>query len=225
MFGRFIAFLVLIGIGFFLGLAQAEPLFHSFPGLKANVSALALSHTENSSVPTLVRCANEVDTKDWQVYRTEQLGYQFLYPSNATVEKKGDVITIKEVPTDSLSADIITLERLSGSYERYINESMQQGSWKIANRKTYALTTPFYSDEETGAFTSRYLFIKNFPQHGINGNYIMVKATVVLGQQSKKQFENARKQGIVDVESILTMPEQILSTFRFIEFDEGKDQG
>lgn len=102
---------------------------------------------------------------------------------------------------------------------------MAQGSWKIADRRTYALTTPFYSDEESGQLMSKYLFIKNFPQHGTNGNYVMERATVSLGTSSKKQFERARKAGIVDVETILTVPEQILSTFRFIEYDEGKDEG
>ncbi len=156
-------------------------------------------------------------------FRSDHLGIIFLHPTDYSVTENSESVNIKDASASGSLADHILLERVSGSFQRYVDDSMQQGSWKIANRRTYALITPFYSDEQTGQLTSKYLFIKNFPQHGTNGTYIMFKASVFLGQNSKTKFEEARAAGIVDVESVLTMPEQILSTFRFIEYDEEKD--
>ena len=221
MFKNFLVLVILIGIGFFLGVSQSDALFKTFPTLH-HTTASVITTTPATS---LVRCADEVQTAGWQTFRSEHLGINFLYPVNFAVTENSDSVDIKDLTATGSAVDHILLERLSGNFESHVDDSMQQGSWKIADRRTYALTTPFYSDEQTGQLTSKYLFIKNFPQHALNGTYIMFRATVQLGPNSQNQFDTARKAGVVDLESSLTTPEQILSTFRFIDFDEGKDQG
>ena len=112
--------------------------------------------------------------------------------------------------------------KMHSTLKAEVAESMVQGGWKIADRSVYALTTPYFSNDD-GSLNSTYLFIRGFPKEGTDGRYAMVRATITLSANDP-DFAKAREQGIVDVESILNVPEQILSTFRFLTFDELPNQ-
>jgi|CXWL01.1.fsa_nt_gi hypothetical protein len=216
MIRSFIVLVLLVGIGFVAGVSQAEVIVHMFPVLFQEAPI------DHKQISPLVRCANQVATHQWKTFRSEHLGIIFQYPTDYAVTEKSESVEIHTINETGSTSDEIILQRVSGSFKRYVDDSMQQGGWKIKSRRVYALTTSFYSDQKTGQLLSKYLFIKNFPQHGTDGSYIMMQATLFLGSESRKLFERARNEGIVDAESLLTMPEQILSTFRFIEFDERK---
>ncbi len=203
---RLLSLLILVGIGFFIGFSQSQNILLSIPQLQAVV---VMPNSETS----VVRCASDVKTAQWKLFRTKNLGFQLSYPPPFFVEEDVGSVTLN----DGTNATIV-LTKIRSDLKSQLDPSMQQGAWKIADRKLYALTTPYFTNDD-GSLHSTYVFIRDFPQAGVDGRYAMVKAKITMNA-GNPDFLKARTAGIVDVESILTVPEQILSTFRFLAFDE-----
>ena len=113
MFKNFLVLVILIGIGFFLGVSQSDALFKTFPTLH-HTTASVITTTPATS---LVRCADEVQTAGWQTFRSEHLGINFLYPVNFAVTENSDSVDIKDLTATGSAVDHILLERLSGNFE------------------------------------------------------------------------------------------------------------
>ncbi len=201
----FLTFLILIGIGFVLGVSQASTVASLLPGIHIAANTCT---TEN-----VVRCADEVSTAGWQTYRNINQGIAFQYPADFSLSGSGDTIMM----TDG-SGDTIQMTKLRDTLKKQTNDTMSQASWKIADRRVYALTSP-YTTNTDGTLTSTYLFVRDFPFDGPDGRYAMFKAVVTL-RDANMETAVARAHKIMDPETVLNLPEQILSTFRFLEFDE-----
>ncbi len=169
----------------------------------------------------MIRCATQVDATSWKMYSSAKQGFSFRYPSSYVLQEEtgSSILNI----TNGISHNEITLEKIRGSLKKELLPDMRQAGWKVADRQVYALATPNFTNDD-GSLSSTYLFIRDFPLHEDSGNYIMVRATI---RTSAGEFDSAKQAHLVDPEAILTEPEQILSTFRFLQFDElpGADGG
>ncbi len=175
---------------------------------------LAFVESLSPSQPLLVHCAAQVNTNTWKVFHSAPLGFEFHYPSTYVVQEETGSTVVKI--TDQKSINQITLEKIRGSLQSELLPDMRQAAWKIADRQLYALATPNFTNDD-GSLSSTYLFVRDFPLNENSGNYVMIRATI---RTSAKEFDAAKKEQLVDLESVLTGPEQILSTFRFLQFDE-----
>ncbi|HVW67050.1 MAG TPA: hypothetical protein VHA78_04975 [Candidatus Peribacteraceae bacterium] len=205
----FIAVLLLIGVGFFIGVAQSQNVVSHVPAL----ASLVQSPSPEAQAAPIVRCADEVSTNGWQTFRSVPLAYTFQYPPDFSLTDNANVLTL-----DDGSGNTITLVKLRQSLSIAVDSSMKQASWKVADRNTYALTTPYVTNDD-GTLSTTYLFIRNFPQYGTSGNYDMVRATVTL-HDAGEESSVAHEAGIMDPETVLNPSEQVLSTFRFLQNDE-----
>jgi hypothetical protein len=202
-----IAILLLVGAGFILGVAQAGNVVHLFPSLAQTVSLQCGASTQP------MRCADEVQTTGWKTFHSVKLDYAFQYPSSFSINETGTGVML----TDGSGA-LVTLVKVQEGLSGAIDSSMEQAGWKVANRRVYALTSP-YTTNDDGSVTTTYLFIRNFPQHGEGGTYDMVQATITFANASDAS-KIAHANGITDPDTVLNVPEQILSTFRFLENEE-----
>lgn len=174
----------------------------------------------------LVQCASEVDTAGWKELRNVKDGFVIKYPPTFAAEEStaGQLLLRQTSAAENAVPATILFERMRGDIQQFANPSMQQGSWKIADRQTYALTTPYYSHpDDDRSMWAEYLFVRDFPLASTTStqkhSYSIVRATIQMDAHAP-EFALARQQGIVDVEQILTLPEKILSTYRFLTLDE-----
>jgi hypothetical protein len=205
-------------IGFILGAAASVYLQAGHDLLS---SVLPSSRTQG-----IVRCAAEVPSLGWKRLRSDRLGFEVRFPDTFKATETGDTLSIVSTDKNPEQSSIV-LEKMKGYLRDAILPEMRQGSWKIADRQVYALVTPAFTDEDhLDRLSEHYLFVRDFPLKGDNGEYSMVKATVTFPRDNA-DFLSARAIGIIDHEAILTEPEQILSTFRFLQYDElpGRDTG
>lgn len=173
--------------------------------------------------PEIVHCAAELDTAGWLLFKNTDLGYQFRYPASFQAEETTEdkVVLRPLAPPEIGVPTAIGFEKLRGNLNEFMEPSMLQAGWKIADRQTYALSTPYFSDpDHDGRLWSTYLFVRDFPLQSKTGStYVMVRATLQMDEKSP-DFDAARNAGIVDLENMLTLPEQVLSTFRFLTYEE-----
>lgn len=204
----FIAVVLLIAVGFSIGVIESANVAAKVPQLASLIPA-----SQQSFDSPVVRCADEVDTTGWKTFGNIPLAFTFQYPAFMTVVRTSTGVMISDG-----SGDTVTLTKSLQSLNDVLDPSMQQGSWKIADRNTYALTTPYLTNDD-GTISSTYLFIRNFPQHGINGDYDMVHALLTL-RSPGVEADVAHAAGVTDPETVLNPLEQVLSTFRFLQNDE-----
>lgn len=206
--------------GFFGGLTVGVMgvLIVSLSGAKLRASALQEAQASSLTPPErIVHCATDVDTTGWNVYRNASYGISLKMPPDYSVtEEKNRLLIRNGTGADS---NEIELTKVRGGFLTEVDSSMQQAGWKVADRQVYALTTPYFSEAPYTSLWSKYLFVRDFPQQGANGRYVMIKALITLPFRGS-DHERARAAGIMDVESVLTVPEQILSTFRFLTYEE-----
>ena len=186
----------------------------------ASFRASALQEARVSSAPPpepIIHCAANVDTTGWHLYRNASYGIALKMPPGYSVtEAKNSLLIRNGTGADS---NEIALTKIRGAFLCEVDDSMQQAGWKVADRQVYALTTPYFSEAPYTKLWLTYLFVRDFPQQGANGRYVMIKALITLPFRGS-DHERARAAGIMDVESVLTVPEQILSTFRFLTYEE-----
>ncbi len=180
-------------------------------------------HEGGSLKSPLVRSATDVQAADWHRYRNTAYGFAVKYPASFAMSEERGQLVLTQNGAAAGQATSITFQKIRGSIQSQLDPSMQQGGWKIADRQTYALTTPYFSDDPAMLWAS-YLFVRDFPKPPAAGSYVMIKARIVM-PRSNPELAQAKAQGMLDPESILTTPEQILSTFRFLEYDELPNNG
>lgn len=163
-----------------------------------------------------VRCGAEVDTEGWKTFRDEGLAVEFRYPPSYELAVDGDTMTLS--PSDGSPDGKIVLEKFRGVPQREVTRDWQMASWKVADRKTFAMTSGYFNDD-AGKLWSTYLFIRDFPLGNGGSSFPMVRATIA-SPITAQEYAAARRAGNVDYESLLTLPEQILSTFRFLQNEE-----
>lgn len=175
-----------------------------------------------SSAPTaVVQCPSDVDTTRWTSFRNASLAFEVRHPPSfaAVASSTGAILT------NASTGDRILFEKIRGQLSPLLTAEMRLASWKIADRQVYALTTPYFSTED-GSIAETYLLIRDFPLRGGDGPFVIVRATLTTSRNNPALLA-AQAAGIVDGETILTEGEQILSTFRFLQFTElpGRDGG
>jgi hypothetical protein len=213
-----------------MGKRIASLLFGIFLGLivgvvltlysRIGIMALSLIPQPQPSSP-LIRCAAEVDTARWKRYQNLKDSFEVRYPQGFQIrEETGAIILASTTSTDLTS---ITFEKIKGSLREQLLPDMHQAGWKILDRQVYALITSYFTNDDQ-SLSATYLFVRDFPQHELTDQYSMIKATITTGKETFNAAKNAK---MVDPESLLSPPEQILSTFRFLQFDElpGRDTG
>ncbi len=202
-------FLLGLSTGVFVGAALSVLLLVGPTDLRASMPGNATPKAP------LTQCAAQVDTTEWETFRSERLGWELQYPPDYTLREEGNSI-ILEATEQPLAA--IVIEKTHSTLRNMLDPSMEQAGWKIADRNTYALATPYFS-ESPEWLTATYLFIRDFPLRGETATYSMANATIAL-PRSAPEFQNAREQGITNLSNIMTEPEKILSTFRFLRYEE-----
>jgi hypothetical protein len=163
-----------------------------------------------------IRCGAEVDTEGWKSFRDTGLAVEFRYPP--TYELTVDSNTMTLAPADGNPDGKIVLEKFRGVPQREVTRDWQMASWKVADRKTFAMTSGYFNDD-AGKLWTTYLFIRDFPLGNGGSTFPMVRATIA-SPITAQEYAAARQAGDVDYESLLTRPEQILSTFRFLQNEE-----
>lgn len=172
----------------------------------------------------MVHCGNEVDTTGWKTYQNLKYGFEVRYPSNFGIQETDDHVELASAnQNDGQDPITIVFEMIKGPLAKQLMPEMHQAGWKIADRQVYAMNTSYYTNDDQSLSTI-YLFVRDFPLHEDTGNYTMIRATITTGQS---EFLAAKKAKVLDFESIMTTPEQVLSTFRFLQYDElpGRDTG
>jgi hypothetical protein len=182
---------------------------------------LASVDNATSEAP-IIRCAAQVPAVGWGTFRNNKLAFEIHYPSDYSLREETGGILL----TSTGSEGFIRLEKIRGTMGQEILPEMRQAGWKVQDRQLYALSTPYFTDDNDLTLTETYLFVRDFPPKGDDSAHVMVRATIKIGRENA-DFQRARQAGVVDPESILTTPEQILSTFRFLQYDElpGRDTG
>lgn len=171
----------------------------------------------SSSTPTL--CANAVNTWDWATYRDNEFAIQFMHPSTYRVEKKEGKIVIRSAQ-DGIREGAVTLERLRGNPDQEIGRNMQRGGWKVRDRTSDVYIGSFFNDEKSpDALWVQYLFVRNSPEERAARRSVMVRATVLLPRGSE-YLAWLQSQHIRDPDQVMSGPEEIVSTLRFLQFDE-----
>jgi hypothetical protein len=173
------------------------------------------------------RCPTEISTLGWQTFRSSQLGYSLRYSSDWTLKREGDTITLEATTPEADGVrETIVLEKLRTSLSSVTSPDMRQASWKIADRQVYALTTPYFTSDDRRTLSEEYVFIRDFPARQTDGTFTVVRATITMSPKNDSLLA-AKSAKVLDPETILIRPEEILSTFRFLQFDElpGRDGG
>ncbi len=166
-----------------------------------------------------IRCGIEVDTEDWTTLRDQVLGIEMSYPPSYVLEKTATSVTLKRA--DGSPQGVIRMQKVRGSISREIDRDWQLANWKMADRRTFALTTPYYTDE-AGNIWMRYLLVREFP-FSSEDTFTLFRVTIE-SPLSTEDYAKAQQAGLIDYETILTLPEQILSTFRFLRNEEYLDK-
>jgi hypothetical protein len=189
--------------------------------LYSRLGVTALSLLSKPAPLPLIRCAVEVDAAAWKKYQNLEQGFEIRYPTGFDIHKGTDDIVLAS--TDKAAPASISFQKIRGSLQSQILPEMHQAGWKIADRQVYALTTSYFTNDDQ-SLSAIYLFVRDFPLHEQTDEYSMIKATITT---EKGAFDAAKNAKMVDPESLLTPPEQILSTFRFLQFNElpGRDRG
>lgn len=171
--------------------------------------------------PAIIQCPSDVDTTHWKTFRSLSLAFEVRYPPSFDVVESSTGATLENAATK----DHIVFEKFRGPLSAYTTEEMRLAGWKIADRQVYALTTPYFSNDD-GSLAETYLFVRDFPLKGSDGPFVIIRASLTT-ERNNPSLLAAQNAGIVDGESILTEGEQILSTFRFLQFTElpGRDDG
>lgn len=165
--------------------------------------------------PDPVRCGAEVESDAWLTMRDVRYGIEFQYPPAYQVsEQRGGFLVTPTDPSDPAS---VSLEWVSGSPGKLATEDMSFAAWKIRDRQSYALASPLYSDSGASLW-AKYLFIRNFRPGAAPSAQNMMQATVRTTYQDPAILA-ARDAGDISMD-VLTVPEQILSTFRFLQNEE-----
>lgn len=175
----------------------------------------------------LVRCPSDIDVSSWQTFRSAALGFEVRFPATFVAQETASGMTLleKNTATGSVRTSIV-FERFRSSLEKEVTSEMRQGSWKVADRQTYALTTSYFTSDDLRSLSESYLFIRDFPLKPREPSYSMTRATITMDKDNPL-LAAIKKATIVDPEQLLSEPEQILSTFRFLQYDElpGRDTG
>lgn len=202
-------------------------------GLVCTVAALTLGRKLSADVviplpePFFVRCAQEVDSTSWQTYRSTQHSFEFLYPPDYNVRTEGKNLVLESLqPAKNDIRPTILIEPLTSTLAAEQTPEMRLGSWKVADRQVWTFITPYFTGSDPRSLSETYLFVRNFSPQNSRSTFRMVRATITLNADDPilMAAKNAR---FADPESILTEPEQILSTFRFLQNTElpGRDGG
>lgn len=162
----------------------------------------------------LIRCPADIDTGRWLTYTNAAMAIELRHPPSYTVAESQTGITLVKAGTN----DRITLEKIRGALAPLLSDEMRLAGWKVADRQVYALTTPYFSDRR-GTLSETYLFVRDFPRRGGDGPFVMIRATLTTDRKDSALLA-AHAAGILDSETILTEGEQVLSTFRFLQFTE-----
>ncbi len=174
---------------------------------------------------SFVRCAQDISIADWKTYRSAEHSFELRYPKTYAIrEEEGETIVEALVPEENGVRNEIILTSLKSTLKKEQVPEMRLAGWKVIDRQTYALTTPYFTDSGLRSLSETYLFVRDFPTLGTTGTYGMVRATVTLSA-ADEDLQAAKKAKVKDMESILTEPEQILATFRFLQKTElpGRD--
>jgi hypothetical protein len=208
---------LLCGLSLGIGLGM----LHHVPVHQALLSSLSGEPVQ------VVRCATEVNTTNWKTYRDTSLAFAVQYPPTYTVTKQDDRILLSSSGSTDTPENIV-FEKFRSPLQKAITPDMREASWKITDRQVYALTTPYFNNEDDPNLLSEiYLFVRDFPTTA-SDTYSMIRATVSMSAHN--EFLRAAASGSgreLDPEMTLNVPEQILSTFRFLQYDElpGRDTG
>jgi len=181
----------------------------------AALKASVIGASSSSSSAPVIRSAMDVQTAGWKEYRNPLKQWEFKYPTSYVLTEENGIVTLT---SDIDTRRTVTLQRLQGSLQNAWDSAMQQAGWKIADRQTFALSTPYFMND-ADHLTATYLFLRDYLQKPDADPSVVVKATITL-PRGDTTFRSASGTGIVDVDSVMTEPEQILSTFRFVQLDE-----
>lgn len=207
--------------GLFIGIMILQQYSAKLPDVPPPVAAATITQVqaaESAAVeePAVIRCATEVNTSGWVRYRNTTLSFELRHPDSYTmVEDDGTLVL---TPNDTSSGlQSITFTPLRDTLQRQWTDGMELASWKIADRQTFAFTTPSLVDDHN-MFHWSYLFIRGFPTQGEGAYYHMLRADV--SEPKSGAFRLAQRAGIADLQATLTPSEEILSTFRFLHYEE-----
>lgn len=173
----------------------------------------------------IVQCPSDVETEEWRTFRNTGLAFEFRYPAWYELVENDQQVELRSTkPAADGVTDTIVFEKFRGSPREEIHPEMHLAGWKVLDRQTFALTTSPFTTEDLRGLSEEYLFVRNFPFQTDDPRHVMVRATVLTSRKNPV-LAAALQMGIVDPEDILTEQEQILSTFRFLQYTElsGRD--
>jgi len=192
-------------------------------GIVVGVLGVAVFNVQSILQATLttggsnVFCANQVRTEAWKTYSSHTYGFTLRYPSDFEIAEESDQILVRPVHATGSSIPYITFTKLRATLKSQLNESMQQAGWKVADRQMYALSSP-YINLTPVEVQSTYLFVRDFAlTSNPNEAHTIIRAAI-HDRIDNPDFRNQKM--TIDGEGVLTVPEQILSTFRFLSFEE-----
>lgn len=181
------------------------------------------STPEAEPPPSIVQTAGEVDAKGWVEYRNDSWGIALLHPAWYQVqEEKGGVVTISHS-----GGDVITLSRIQRTtLQREVGKDflpnvaeIRWGNPGIAFSDMNVVAARMWLF--TGSISHEMLYlitrIDNLPQpwwaEPKKTSYDIIQAHLSAALDPS----GWSAAGITDTSTVLSKPEQILSTFRFTE--------
>jgi hypothetical protein len=172
---------------------------------------------ENSLSPqeTIILEKDVVDTSDWQIYRNQELGIEFTYPSGAL---------IKNIPTGAEEADWILSIIPEGEIAKFSNDKMF-AYFAITSFKTFDDPQNWSSiklGEDKAVDNNRTLTINNFPAYYtrvntsyIDHNYIITNKKGKIVIISFREIEccyGQKKEAVLANQSVIDPNHEIIHT-------------
>ena len=164
----------------------------------------------------LLHCAADVDTSQWTTFRSKTFTFELKFPQSFTMRDREDRLELRPVTGEF---PIITFWKERSTVAEAMNGAPYQfAGYKVQDRQNLVMATPYFS-EDADTITSTYLFIRDFQVNGYGSPLTVIRASI-RDEALNAMLMQARGEGIVDIESVLTPAEQILSTFRFLSNSE-----
>ena len=164
----------------------------------------------------LLHCAADVDTSQWTTFRSKSFTFELRFPESFTMRDREDRLELRPV---SGAFPILTFWKERATLREAMNGAPYQfAGYKVQDRQNLVMATPYFS-EDADTITSTYLFVRDFQVNGYGSPLTVIRASI-RDEALNAMLMQARGEGIVDIESVLTPAEQILSTFRFLSNSE-----
>ena len=183
---------------------------------------------ENDSSMTVTNYG-QINTTAWKLYHNKNMGFEIEYPPTFSVEETPDKITIKSI-SETTSDQIVftsvksTLRDLVADVVYHAYRIDRNGFWMLDKNVMFAIAR--YQSGDAGSWFMTYFLMRDadFPENILEGvpkekpyQVIVAQVDAFPSEKEMADMQRLASEGLITIDSVLSIPQQILATFRFTE--------